>query len=154
MEPQLSAILDVVRLSLGPNVRGAYLYGSAVEGGLRPGSDIDIMVVAGSRTTTGERQRLVELLTPISDRRQRPADWRPVELTVIVESDVKPWRYPPRMDLQWGEWLRPDLDAGGVPGPSDNPDLAVLIAMVLRASRQLIVRLRASCSSSCPGPTL
>jgi hypothetical protein len=65
---------------------------------------------------------------------------RPVELTIVVESEIRPWRYPPRLDLQYGEWLRRDFESGNVePWPTTtNPDLASLITMVLRADRPLL----------------
>jgi hypothetical protein len=31
---------------------------------------------------------------------------RPLEVTVLVLTDVVPWRYPPHRELQFGEWLR------------------------------------------------
>lgn len=57
---------------------------------------------------------------------------------MVVGSEVRPWRYPPRMDFQYGEWMRADLDRGIVPGPRENPDLALLIAMVRLAARPLV----------------
>ncbi len=50
---------EVVRLVidvLGDDVLGAYLHGSAVLGGLRPQSDIDVLVVLRRQTTAGERR--------------------------------------------------------------------------------------------------
>jgi streptomycin 3"-adenylyltransferase len=43
---QLAAALDVVRGVLGDRVQAVYLYGSSVMGGLRPNSDLDLLVVA------------------------------------------------------------------------------------------------------------
>jgi streptomycin 3"-adenylyltransferase len=59
-----------------------------------------------------------------------------VELTVVVQSEVRPWRYPPRAELQFGEWMRDELERGDPPGPS--PDLAPLLTMVLLADRPLL----------------
>lgn len=43
------------------------------------------------------------------------------------------------MDFQYGEWLRPDFDAGRVdPAEPYNPDLALMIEMVRRASEPLL----------------
>ena len=65
---------------------------------------------------------------------------RPVEVTLVVQSEVRPWRYPPRMDLQYGDWWRAEFERGDVePWPSTtNPDLAPLIRMVLAADRPLL----------------
>ena len=64
---------------------------------------------------------------------------RPVELTIVVASEIRPWRYPPRMDFQYGEWLRYDFERGDLaPGPETNPDLAPLVAMVLLGDTALV----------------
>ena len=61
---------------------------------------------------------------------------RPIELTIVVQADVRPWRYPPRSEFQYGEWLRADYERGLIPGPSDaSPDLAPIITMVLHGNR-------------------
>jgi predicted nucleotidyltransferase len=106
-------------------------YGSAVVGGLRPDSDLDLFGVLARRLTEGEARALIRSLVPISSRAERPAGWRPVELTLVVLDEVRPWRYPPRFDFQYGEWLREDLVAGNLaPWPPVNPDVAVLLTMV------------------------
>jgi predicted nucleotidyltransferase len=136
---QLEQILSVVRGGLGPDVIGAYLYGSAVAGGLRPRSDLDVFVVSRRRTTREEKQRLVDGLVPLSRRGSGPPSWRPVELTVVAQPDVRPWRYPPRMDFQYGEWLRDELGSGNLePSPESNFDLAVLVTMVLLRAKPLL----------------
>ncbi|CAB3751002.1 aminoglycoside nucleotidyltransferase [Burkholderia paludis] len=33
-------------------------------------------------------------------------------MTVVAHDEVVPWRYPARRALQFGEWLRHDLEAG------------------------------------------
>jgi len=134
------AALDVIGHALpGDTVLGTYLYGSAVAGGLRPDSDLDLLVVARRRLTAAEKRRLIDGLMPISGRATRPVSWRPLEVTVVAQPDVRPWRYPPRWELQYGEWLRPEFAAGELePWPSANPDLAVLIAMVLGSGHALI----------------
>lgn len=135
---QVTAVLKVVQDTLGRAIAGVYLYGSAVAGALRPASDLDLLVVTRRQTSEVERGLLVERLTPISSLGNRPGAWRPVELTIVVDSDVRPWRYPPRMEFQYGEWMRRELDAGIVPGPRVNPDLAVLLSMVIATSQPLV----------------
>jgi streptomycin 3"-adenylyltransferase len=64
-----------------------------------------------------------------------------VELTIVVEADVRPLADHPRMDFQYGEWLRDELDAGEYePREPYNPDVLVLLAQVLARSRVLIGR--------------
>ncbi|HEX6128506.1 MAG TPA: aminoglycoside adenylyltransferase family protein [Candidatus Limnocylindria bacterium] len=136
---QTDAVLAVIHEVLGSSVVGAYRYGSAVEGGLRPESDLDLFVLAARPTTDGQKRRLIEAISPLSRRRDRPPDWRPVELTVVVAADVRPWRWPPRFDFQYGEWLRAEFDAGRLaPWPPLNPDVAVLLTMVRQRSEPLV----------------
>jgi predicted nucleotidyltransferase len=135
---QLDLVVDVVDEVLGPSI-AAYLYGSAVVGGLRPGSDLDILVVAERATTHEEKGRLVDGLFAISDRRDVPGLERSVELTIVVGPDVRPWRYPPPMDFQYGEWLRGRFERGELePEKPLNPDLAILVTEVLGASVALL----------------
>jgi predicted nucleotidyltransferase len=132
---------DIVRLVydvLGSDLVGAYLHGSAVLGGLRPASDIDVLVVARRRTTSEERRALVDRLLAVSGGGAGSADARPVELTVVAQSDVRPWRYPPRSEFQYGEWLRREFEQGIAPSPGASPDLALLITMALLGDRPLI----------------
>ena len=120
---------------LGAEVLGAYLYGSALAGGLRPRSDLDVLVLADRPSTSEEKRRLAEELLAISGQGRRP-----VEVTVVVEPDVKPWRYPPRFDLQFGEWHRAALERGEDEplAATTNPDVAMLLTMVLQESRPLL----------------
>ncbi|WP_411112472.1 aminoglycoside adenylyltransferase family protein [Streptomyces sp. 029-5] len=130
-EPGTEDIVGLVRQVLGADVVGGYLHGSAVLGGLRPHSDIDVLVVVRRPTTPRERRALVDGLLEISGQKARHGPARPVELTVVVQSDVNPWSYPPRCDFQYGEWLREAYERGLTPSPAPSPDLAPLITMVL-----------------------
>lgn len=130
---QLDRVATLVRDVLGPDVVGAYLFGSAVLGGLRAESDLDVLVVSKRPTTDEEKQLLVDRLLAISGRRTPDGRWRRVELTIVVQSAIKPWRYPPSFDFQYGDWLREEFESGNLePWPTTtNPDLAALITMVL-----------------------
>jgi predicted nucleotidyltransferase len=139
-EPGLAQARIVVRILrdvLFADLLGAYLYGSAIAGGLRPRSDVDVLAVVRKPLRDGERRAIVDRLFDISGSRARRGPARPVELTVVVASAVRPWRYPPRRDLQYGEWLRDDLETGAIPGPTADPDLATLLTMVLAHGRRL-----------------
>ncbi len=121
------------------NIVGLYLYGSAVVGGLRPDSDLDLFVVTDRRLTAREKARIIQGLLPISGRETRPSTWRPIEMTIVAQPEVRPWRYPPRMELRYGEWLRDVfLSGASEPEPAESPDLGVLITMVRQSSRPLI----------------
>ena len=137
---QLDRALLLIREVLDVEVVGAYLFGSAVQGGLRPDSDLDIFVVSKRPTTLSEKERLVRGLMPISGRITPEETWRRVEVTIVVHSDVTPWRYPPVLDFQYGDWLRPDFEMGIYePSPPPfRPDLALLIRMVVTANTALL----------------
>jgi streptomycin 3"-adenylyltransferase len=132
---QLDAIVSLVREVLGEDALGAYLHGSAVLGQLRPRSDTDVLVVARHGLTPHERRRLVEGTMAISGRRAHAGPARPIELTIVVQSEVRPWRYPPRSEFLYGEWLRDGYERGEVPEAAESPDLAPLISMVLLGNR-------------------
>jgi predicted nucleotidyltransferase len=129
---QTEAVVGVLDVALpARQVLAVARYGSAVTGGLRPDSDLDLFGVLARRLTDDEKRALVTGLVPISSRAERPASWRPVELTLVVHDEVRPWRYPPRFEFQYGEWLREDLVGGNLaPWPALNPDVALLLAMV------------------------
>jgi predicted nucleotidyltransferase len=132
MEEQLDQAVALVQAVLRDALVGLYLFGSAVLGGLKPTSDLDLLAVTRRPTSDDEKRRLVEGLLALS---RRP---RYLELTVVGESEIRPWRYPPLMDLQYGDWLRAELERGEIPPPTANPDLAALITMTLLADRPLL----------------
>ena len=137
---QLDRVVALVGDVLGPNIVGAYLFGSAVGGGLRPRSDLDVLVVSKRALTCAEKRELVDRILPISWRQTPNGMFRGIELTVVVESDVKPWRYPPNRDFQYGGWLRLALERGESEpwAAKQDPDLASLIAQVLAANVALL----------------
>lgn len=135
---QLDRVTALVREVLGEAVLGIYLHGSAVFGGLRPRSDLDLLAVVARPTTATERRRLVKRLLRSSGRGDPTGGSRSIELTVVVQADVRPWRYPPPMELQYGDWWRTEFEAGLLsPWESPNPDLAITISQVLAADRPL-----------------
>jgi len=129
----LDEVVTLVRNALGSDVIGAYLFGSAVLGGLRHESDLDVLAVSKRPTTAQEKRGLIQSLLSISGQMTPQGRLRRVELTIVVESDVKPWRYPPRMDFQYGDWWRTEFESGAIEpwAAAVNPDLSVLIAMTM-----------------------
>lgn len=138
-QEQAARVAAAVAEILGDDLLGVYLHGSAVLGGLRPYSDLDVLAVSARRTTPDERRRLVDRLRAVSGRRA-PLPARPVELTIVVASEVRPWRTPTRLDFQYGEWLRDDFERGNLEPWSENAhaDVAVLLAMVLFGDSPLV----------------
>ena len=118
-EPQIENLIAAVRDVLGDDLVGAYLHGSAALGGMRPGSDLDVIAVSARRLTDEEKQRLASRLRDVS---KKP---RPLDFDLVVQMEIRPWRYPPPFDFHYSEWW---------PGMRDrdtNIDLAVLITILL-----------------------
>lgn len=135
---QLDALVGGVLRTLGDSVVGVYHYGSAVLGGLRRFSDLDVLVVVDRPTTRDQRRQLVAEIMPVSGSRGARLAGRPVEVTIVRREMVKPWRSQQEREFQYGEWLRRDYEAGAVPEPQPDHDLAPMLATVLTASRALV----------------
>jgi streptomycin 3"-adenylyltransferase len=136
---QTERVLRLVREVLGRHVLGAYEHGSAVLGGVQPTSDVDILVLTGRPATLVEKRQLVAGLMAISARFPPPGPERCVEVTVVAQAQVRPWRYPPSFDLQYGEWLRTRFENGDdlALQATVNPDLTTLLTIVLLGDRPL-----------------
>lgn len=129
------ALLAHLRHADPGGVVGAYLYGSAVTSGLRPSSDIDVLLVVQRSFTHRERRDLCDLLLRLSgwsghaDTFPDAVGRRPVELTVMLEDNLAHGgRHLRRVDFQYGEWLRAGIVAGETPAPAEDSDAVVLLA--------------------------
>lgn len=122
--------LDVLRELPGCPLIAVYLYGSAVLGGLRDNSDVDIMAVVNQYLSEETRRNLRDKLMFISGKMGNQDHVRPLEVTVIHQSDVVPWQYPPRKLFMYGEWLRSGFEQGRIPESSYDPDLAILLSQI------------------------
>jgi predicted nucleotidyltransferase len=136
---QIDLLLEGVRDLLRSDLVGAYLHGSAVLGGLRPDSDIDIVVVSARRTADDERRRLIDLLLSASGTRTSLRPGRPIELDIVVASEIRLWRYPPTFDFHYDELLRDWFERGALePWTSTtNEDLASALTVVLLGGESL-----------------
>lgn len=124
---QLSQTLDVIERHLSPALLAVHLYGSALDGGLKPYSDIDLLVTVATKPDEATRQALLLDLLRISAPPGQSKDLRALEVTVVVHSDIVPWRCPTRRELQFGEWLRKDILEGIVELATLDADLAILL---------------------------
>lgn len=126
--------MDILRELSDPVILGVYLFGSAVSGGLRPDSDVDILVVVNNPLSQDIRDRLVAGIMPVSGNPRNRDSKRPLEITVVNVNDVVPWNYPPKYELVYGEWLRDQYVTAGIPGPAYDPDLTIVLAQAIKNS--------------------
>ena len=115
-----------------------YLTGSYCDGGLRPESDVDILLITRVPLEVGERRILMEHLLGYSGRRATRRPGRPIELISLVLDDIKPWRYPAMRDFLYGEWLRTDYEAGRLPHRETDPNLPVMLTSARQHSSVLL----------------
>jgi len=135
---QLERVVALVQEVIGKDALAVALYGSAVASGLRPSSDLDVLVIARRATSAAQRRRLIASLLPISGSRAVGGPARSIELTIVVQVAVRPWRYPPEVDFQYGDWMRAEFARGDLaPWKAPNPDLAILLTAALQDSRSL-----------------
>jgi streptomycin 3"-adenylyltransferase len=131
-------LLDVLIDNLGENILGAYLYGSLLQGGARPQSDIDILVILKRRTEEVSRKALISSLLKISSYPVSADGVRPLEVTLLVKDEISPWSHPAKKDLIFGEWLRSSLEGGSIPPASFDPDLTLILAQVRSSNVRLL----------------
>lgn len=129
--------LKIVEELLGSSIVGVYLFGSAVNGGLRINSDVDVLVVVNHSLPEVSRKKLTDKLMLLSGKIGNTDSVRPLEVTVINHCDVVPWRYPPRIEFIYGEWLRSEFEKGQIQEPTYDPDLAIVLAQARKNSISL-----------------
>lgn len=131
---QVSDALAVLANHLGVAIQAIHLFGSAVDGGLKPFSDIDLLITVSAPLDETTRAALMSGLLSVSAFPGTDAGRRALEVTVLAQEDVLPWRYPARRQMQFGEWLREDIEAGILEPAMTDHDLAILLAKVRRHS--------------------
>lgn len=136
---QIYKCLNLVKKIFEQDLLGIYLYGSSIVGGLQKYSDIDLFVVSNRATTHEEKAQLAKALLKISGIYMKSKKL-PIEITIVEKSEINPWRYPPKFDFQYGEWLREQFQQGNIEPWSTQvmPDLALLITQILLASNTLV----------------
>jgi streptomycin 3"-adenylyltransferase len=129
MLKEAEAVLAIAARIFGHELVSDYLYGSFVSGGLRPLSDIDLVVVIERPITTQERKSLTNSLMQISGRYPNPPGApRCLELSVVLRSNLSAPSYPARCEFLYGEWLRTDLENGVLPEPFSDPGVTLMLA--------------------------
>ena len=126
LPPQAGQTVARAHGIFGPRLIGASLYGSATLCGLRPDSDLDILLTLDGRVGERERQALTRTLLTLSAPPGTPGR-RPLEVTVVDRNILLADVFPPAYEYQFGEWLRPDIERGNLPQPAADPDLTLLL---------------------------
>lgn len=131
---QVSQACSVIERRLASTLQAIHLFGSAIDGGLKPHSDIDLLVTVHTPPDEIVRRALLSELLTVSAPPDSNGTWRPLEVTVVAHCEVVPWRYPARRELQFGEWLRQDLLSGIFEPAVPDADLAILLTMARQRS--------------------
>lgn len=138
----------------GERLRGVYLYGSAVLGGLHPDSDVDVLIIIdGSLDGTLRAEltkRLLKLSVTVAVAHSEQRGLRPLEVTVLDSNQLRPRRFPPRIEYLYGEWLRDEIEAGELPMPHESTDLVILLRQSERHSLRLYGRERSELADPIP----
>ncbi len=130
---QLTHVLCLLQQQLGDSLLALHLYGSAVDGGLQTWSDLDLLGTLSEPVSDELRASLMTMLLEVSAW-PPTSSLRPLEVTLICQSDVRPWRYPPWREFQFGEWLREEIRKGRYEAARTDHDLAILLSKVRRNS--------------------
>lgn len=133
---QVNQVISIAETILQGQILGIYLYGSATMNGLRPDSDIDILIITKQELSNSIRADLTKQLLKISGS-VGCIEKRPLEVTIINQSDIVPLQFPPKCQYMYGEWLREQFDKGAIPEPTYDPDLAILLSQLRENSINL-----------------
>lgn len=126
--------VEALKKLLTQQIIGIYLYGSAVDGGLQIDSDVDVLVVTNQNLSEKIRKALTEQLLSISGEIGNKEGLRYLEVTIVNKDELSPWKFPPKYDFMYGEWLREQFENGEVPEPANDPDFVILLAQAREKS--------------------
>lgn len=143
-QKQIQTACALIESILGRELMAIHLYGSAMDGGLKPLSDIDLLVTVRSPLRDEQRHTLMQKLLAISAWPGTSEIYRALEVTVVVWSQIVPWQFPPMRELQFGEWLRDEIANGEYEPAQPDPDLAILLTKARQNS--LPLRGEAACT--------
>ena len=135
---QLQAALALVQEILNLDLQALYLHGSAVAGGLRPQSDLDILAVVDAPLSDEQRQDLIAALLSISaPHPATPGGPRCIELVVCRLADLQRNEHPAKVEFIYGEWLRDAFREGYLSDAAADPEYTLLLAQA-RQQAQLL----------------
>ena len=86
--------------------------------------------------TLHQRQQLAETLLKISY--PIGAAQRALEVTIVLKEQILSGSYPLSYELQFGEWLREELNQGALLRAHTDPDLSILLKKAQMHHRSLL----------------
>lgn len=135
---QLQSALALVQQILSLDLQALYLHGSAVAGGLRPQSDLDILAVVDAPLSDEQRQDLIAALLSVSaPHPATPGGPRCIELVVCRLADLQRNVHPAKVEFIYGEWLRDAFKEGYLSDAAADPEYTLLLAQA-RQQAQLL----------------
>ena len=136
---QIRAATAALQSVLRDALLAVYLHGSAVSGGLQPQSDIDLLAIVDRAMSDDQRNDLMRALLRISARHPAvPGGPRCVEVMVFVPSDLSENSFPARAEFIYGEWLRDEFEATGMPMPTRDPEHTLVLAQARQEAISLV----------------
>lgn len=91
---QVNAASALIARIIEGDLVAVHLYGSAVEGGLKPQSDIDLLVTIRQPLNTRQRKDLMQGFLEISAPPGSVDSYRALEVTIVVYSQLVPLAIP------------------------------------------------------------
>ncbi|WP_369310182.1 aminoglycoside adenylyltransferase family protein [Providencia rettgeri] len=135
---QAKQALAILQKHFSDSLIAVYLHGSSVSGGLRPTSDIDLLVVVDNPMTEASREQLVRELMVISGLYPTdPEGRRPLEVAVFLTNDLNTLSYPAKCELMYGEWLRTEYERGIFEGQTQDPEFTLMLAQAAQEAVSL-----------------
>lgn len=135
---QIQQVVNVLKKILRTKLNTIYLHGSSVSGGLRPNSDIDLLVIIKSPLTKEEKNLLNTDLLSISGH--YPYDKfgrKPLEIVMFVSHLLHNLQYPARCEFIYREWLRDTLEQGLSDNSSEDPEYTLMLAQAQKEVKLL-----------------
>src|SRR5688572_9537303 len=126
VQSQVENFVGELRALRGTNLIGIYLHGSFAMGCFNPRqSDLDLLVLIDQNMAAASRKAMAALVLASSNHP------RPVEISVLTQSHLHPWRYPTPFAFHYSESHRAQFEQGDWKFPvSVDPDLAAHITII------------------------
>lgn len=134
---QINKVKKILRKHLKNNLIGTYMFGSGVESGLKPNSDLDFLVVVSEPLTDQSKEILIQKIRPISKKIGDKSNLRYIELTIIIQQEMVPWNHPPKQEFIYGEWLQELYEQGYIPQKELNSDLTIMLYQAKRKNKRI-----------------